>query len=323
MKKRSVSILLILFFLFFLCSCMHQKSAQRLDVPTKSEHLLERGGEVAQVQTSTINSSKDKGVYETSRKIIRSANITMYVDNFNRGAERLESIAKQYGGQVANKTFQRSGSFVSGTLVLWIPAPRLLKSVEEIDKVGKVSNFSITAQDITDEYYDLDARLRNAKKQEERLIYLLEKKGARLQEILKVEKEMARVRGEVETMEGRQRRMNQQISFSTVTIYLIQDVRAVTEPDDVWKPLRQAIRDAKPTFISSFGGLIEFVAGVLKLFIALLPWAIVIIPVLWILRKNILKKMKKNSVVSLPPPEKTVSPEGDEPSLKNESKKTD
>lgn len=259
-------------------------------------------------------SAADKKGKEFARKIIRSASVNLFVENFDVAANRVDAITSQFRGQVADKDVQRSGNYVHGVLTIWVPVDDLLKYVDEIKTIGRVTNLSVHAQDISDQYYDQDARLRNSKKQEERLLALLDKKGTNLDQILKLEKELARIRQEIEVMEGRQRRWDYMVAYSTVTINISQDVQAVKEPDDVWKPIRQAIRDAKPTFMDSIAGVLGLLAWLFTTIIALIPWVPVVILVLWLYRKfsaRMWGRMSQKITLPLPGKKKTPSPEDD------------
>ncbi|MCD4783370.1 MAG: DUF4349 domain-containing protein [Candidatus Eremiobacteraeota bacterium] len=271
--KKIYYLLPIIIVIFLFTSCdrrMESKSA-----PQSLPGSLKKASTGAQYDKSMVaDESAKKTDIRQNRKIVRTASVSLYLENFDKGSKEIESITRQYSGVVANKSVQRSTYSVYGTMTLWVPAEKLKEFIEKIEKVGKVRSSQMTAEDISDQYYDLEARLRSKTKQEERLLSMLDKEGNSLDHLLKLEQELARVRGEVETMEGRKRRWDQQVTYSTVTVTLTQDIQAAREPDDIWKPFRRAIRDIKPTFISSVGVFIKFIGGIVLLAVALIPWAI-------------------------------------------------
>lgn len=271
--KKIKYLLPIIIVIFLFTSCAMKKMSKM--APQSLPGSLKEASTGGQSdKTEVVTASMEKSDIRQNRKIVRTASVSLYLENFDKGAKEIEAITRQYSGVVANKSVQRSTYSVYGTMTLWVPAGKLTKFIEEIEKVGKVRSSQMTAEDISDQYYDLEARLKSKTKQEERLLSMLDKEGNSLDHLLKLEQELARVRGEVETMEGRKRRWDQQVTYSTVTVTLTQDIQAAREPDDIWKPFRRAIRDIKPTFISSVGVFVKLIGGIILLVVALIPWAI-------------------------------------------------
>jgi hypothetical protein len=286
--KNKISWLISIILVFsLLASCARtSKGSSMPAAPYVADKVAEMPrDEALTADISSGEAARPQKQESMDRKIVRTAAVTLYVENLDRSLEAIEAAARQYGGMVANKSLQSSDSQAYGTLVLWIPAQELMRFVDGMKAVGKVRTSSVTAEDISDQYYDLDARLRNAKKQEERLLSLLDRKDNRLEHVLKLENELGRIRGEIETMEGRKRRFDQLVSFSTVTVSIYQDIQAAREPDDVWKPIRQAMRDAKPTFISSVGAIVSLAAGIFTTVIALIPWMPLVLLGFWLIGK--------------------------------------
>ena len=278
-KRNFVLIVIFLAFSLMFSSCAVQKNAGRPSAPS-----LKQGESLREADGSSPR-DKEKITGSLQRKIIRTANLIIYVENLEKAMGTIEGLTRQYSGQVAGKTTSISSGYRNGTLTLWVPSSKLLHFVDEIKKTGNTTNSTINAQDISDQYYDLDARLRNARRQEDRMLELLKQKGNDLKSILSVEKELARIRSDIETMDGRRRRWDQQVAYSTVTVSLYQDVKAAREPDDILKPLRRAIRELKPTFVSSLGVIVKFSAWVLTAVAALIPWLVFIGVILWIVRR--------------------------------------
>jgi len=287
MKRFKILIVLILILALFV-SCgerLSQKAPERAFAPG-----VAREDKAKVEETPAESGSRD---VTSERKIIRTANVSLYVTDFEQAAGQIQSITRQFNGIIANKSFYRNQSYIQGSMTLWVPSEKLVPFVNEISKVGKVRSSNITAEDISDQYYDLQARLESKKKQEKRLLSLLDKPDTSLDELLKLEQELARVRGEIESMEGRKRKWDQQVAYSTVEVNLTQDVKAVKEPDDIWKPLRRALRNAKPTFLSSFGALVRFIGGLITVIIALIPWIVLLIVLIWVWKSFVSRSWKK------------------------------
>lgn len=99
-----------------------------------------------------------------------------------------------------------------------MPVEHYKEFLEAARKLGEVRSERSDSQDVSEEYYDLEARIRNKKQQEERLLELLADATGKLEEVLSVERELARVRGEIEQMEGRIRVLNNLTSLTTVNL---------------------------------------------------------------------------------------------------------
>ncbi|MEZ5334638.1 MAG: DUF4349 domain-containing protein [Methanolobus sp.] len=124
------------------------------------------------------------------------------------------------------------------------------------------SNFqSVNAQDVTEEYIDVSARLENLERQEARLQEILNMTST-VEEVLNVEKELERVRGEIESLTGRLNYLDDRIEFSTITIN-VREPRPITHS---WG-IRDALSESVNGFISTVTALIIFVGYVLPLVI--------------------------------------------------------
>jgi hypothetical protein len=289
MKKISVLITIILVLALF-ASCADKIAGipEEAGFASRAKYDYEMSNESLSLEASSPKTASDNVDITRNRKIIRTGNLKVYVENFEKASDQIEAIVNQYGGVVANKTFNQYTTSVNGSLTLWVPSEKLLTFVEEMKKVGNVTSERINAEDISDQYFDLEARLNNAKKREVRLLDLLDKSGS-LEEILKVEIEMARVREEIEVMEGSMRRWDQMIAYSTVNVEVIQDVHIAKEPVNMWKPLRDALRNIKPVFLSSIESIIRFAAFLLISIVAIIPW-LIMLKVLLIIWKSLFSK---------------------------------
>lgn len=153
------------------------------------------------------------------RKIIYTATIDLVVEEFTSIPSEVEALAKQFDAYVANSNILGSpGSPRSGQWKIRVPVERYKEFLEAARKLGEVRSERSDSQDVSEEYYDLEARIRNKKQQEERLLELLADATGKLEEVLSVERELARVRGEIEQMEGRIRVLNNLTSLTTVNL---------------------------------------------------------------------------------------------------------
>jgi hypothetical protein len=143
------------------------------------------------------------------RKLIYTASLTILVSDVKRAIESTRRLAEGMGGYMQEMT--------SEAIVIRVPAAKFEDAREALAKMGPVKEQNITAQDVTDEYVDVDIRLKNAKALLEKLQALLAK-AQNVKEALDVEKELARVRTEIETLEGRLNLLTNRIAYSTISV---------------------------------------------------------------------------------------------------------
>lgn len=170
----------------------------------------------------------EAGVTETQaaireRKIIYEAQVTLVVEDFSKTEREVPELVKQHSGYSAEVEVDRTqGERLSGRWVVRIPVDRYDAFLGAISKLGVPEIFNQTAQDVTEEYVDLEARIANKKRLEERILQLLEESQGAIKDVIEVERELARVRGEIEQMEGRLRFLENRTALTTVTISAVE-----------------------------------------------------------------------------------------------------
>jgi hypothetical protein len=135
-----------------------------------------------------------------------------------------------------------------------------------------VQDLKSDSQDVTDEFYDLDARIRNKKKEESRLLDLLAKAAGRLDEVLNLEHELTRVRGETEQLEGRQRVLGSLSAMGTVVLEVKEIKNYVPEKDTTY-----ATR-VRRTWDDSLSALTSMLQSFSIAVVAAAPWAAIVLP---------------------------------------------
>ncbi len=219
-----------------------------------------------------------RGAAEMPRKIIRNGEISLVVKAYAPVRQQIDQALDTAGGYVSKSDVQHSlGQVSSATLVLRVPAGQLDGLLRLILGMGVVQRESITTRDVTEKYYDLRARLDNAKKLEGRLLELLQQRASSLSDLLKVEQELARVRGRVEVFEGKLRLLNDQVDLSTLTLHLsIQQRYTPPRPPSLADDVRRTLSD-------SWDAMQGFGRGLVLALVALLPWMAPSLVLLWLL----------------------------------------
>jgi hypothetical protein len=233
------------------------------------------------------------------RKLIQTAELHVEVASYEGARRRLDALLSEHHGYVANATVSHAdGSVSRAELTLRVPADQLSAFLTATAGEGTVLHENLQSEDITDGYYDLKARLDNARRLEARLLTLMDNKAESMKSLLEVEREVARVREEIERHEGKMRLWDKQVALSTVRLSLFTKHVYVAAAPPVPPTLGEQIGD---TFGGSYRALVAVAKGLLLLATALLPWLVPLALVGWALLGAV-RAMGKRKRRSLAPP---------------------
>ncbi len=188
--------------------------------------------------------------------VIRTGQAYIEVDDVDAAVQKVQLLAVQFGGYITNSSI--TGGHVQirqATLELKLPAPRYADALGSLKTIGKVETVSSNAQDVGEEFVDVTARVNNAKRLEDRLIALLANRTGKLDEVLRVERELARVREEIERYEGRLRYLTSRVAMSTLTI-TVHEPAPILGNNPGENPIAAALRRAWRNFIALVAGTI-------------------------------------------------------------------
>ncbi len=158
-----------------------------------------------------------------NRKLIRNAQVELEIVSFDAAVQKITAFANEERGYVAttNSEKQANGK-LRGTVVVKVVPENLDRFVQKIRDLGELKNQTLGTEDITKAYFDTDSRLKNARVMEQRLIDMLKKKSDDINDLLQVERELGRVREQIEQMQGELKYWDSQVQFATVTIQLTE-----------------------------------------------------------------------------------------------------
>ena len=158
-----------------------------------------------------------------NRKLIRNAQVELEVVKFDDAVLRITAFATEDRGFVATSSSERQANGkLRGQLVVKIVPEKLDEFLLKLRGIGEVKNQTLGTDDVTKQYFDTESRLNNARVMEQRLIDILKTKSTKVADLLEVEKELGRVRAEIEQMQGSIKYLDAQIAFATVTITLAE-----------------------------------------------------------------------------------------------------
>ncbi len=158
-----------------------------------------------------------------NRKLIRNAQVELEIVSFDAAVQKITAFANEERGYVetTNSEKQANGK-LRGTVVVKVIPENLDRFVQKIRDLGELKNQTLGTEDITKAYFDTDSRLKNARVMEQRLIDMLKKKSDDINDLLQVERELGRVREQIEQMQGELKYWDSQVQFATVTIQLTE-----------------------------------------------------------------------------------------------------
>lgn len=208
------------------------------------------------------------GTIAAPSMIIRTGQAFIEVDKVDPAILKLRQLTAQVGGFITNSSISGGHDQIrQATLEIKIPAGKYDEAVSSLSTVGKVETVNTSAQDVGEEFVDVTARVNNARRLEDRLITLLSNRTGKLDEVLRVERELARVREEIERYEGRLRFLNARVSLSTLTI-TVHEPAPILGSNPGENPIAAALRRAWKNFVG-------LVAAVIASLGVLIPLALV------------------------------------------------
>ncbi|MHC5543166.1 DUF4349 domain-containing protein, partial [Singulisphaera rosea] len=235
-------------------------------------------GEVAAVAGKMANPG-DVAKPAMPRKIIYTADVTLVVESVAKTGDKLAELVKSSNGYLSNTDIQSyTQQRQTATWKIRVPADRFDAFLAAVGKLGELQQNRVNSDDVSQEYYDLEARIANKQREESRLQKHLADSTGKLEDILAVERELSRVRGEIEQMQGRLRFLASQTAMSTVTI-------SATEVRDFVPPASPAFTtQIGRAFARSVAQLVEFGEWLVLAIVSITPWIPLILVALLILR---------------------------------------
>jgi hypothetical protein len=183
-------------------------------------------------------------------------------------------VAASVGGYIGNVQMATGDHQVqSATLEMKVPAARFDEAMTGMRPIGEVERSSASAEDVGEEFVDVSARIANGRRLEERLVRLLDTRTGKLVDVLAIERELARVREEIERYEGRIRYLSSRIATSTISVTVHEKPPIVAETPGN-NPIRLAV-------IGMWRNMVRVVAvGIEMLGVILPPLVVALIGVL-------------------------------------------
>lgn len=231
------------------------------------------------------------------RLVIQNASLTLSIRDAKGAAQSIADLAAARGGYVVSSHIYqvtRSGGVevAEGMIIIRVPADRLDETLAAIQGLVEsekdVRNLSVTGEDVTEEYVDLQSRLRNLESTEAQLLKI-QAEAATTADVLNVFRELERVRGELEQVKGRLQYLEKSARFSSISVQLNAKLEIEPLTTEDWE-IQGVVRDALQALVNLGKGLVE---AVIWIVIVLLPLAIVFGLPSWLLVRAVRRRRAK------------------------------
>lgn len=167
---------------------------------------------------------------DVRRKIVSTADTNLAVEDVEAAVVQVRTIAESLGGFIQTLTTSGTGDAQRAQVTSRVPSERFFLALERIEALGEVHSRNVGSEDVTEQHIDLQARLKSAQREEESLLRLLDKAEA-VFEILEIERELFRVRGEIERLEAQLQFLERRVDLATLTVNLFApEARPGTPP---------------------------------------------------------------------------------------------
>jgi hypothetical protein len=159
--------------------------------------------------------------------IARTVSLSIIAKDFDSSRAALDAILARHNGYAADLNVATpQGAARSLQASLRIPAPQLAAALIELKSLGRVELENQNGEEVTQQHADLVARLKNSRETEQRLQAILTQRTGKISDVLEVEQEIARVRGEIEQMEAEQKNLEHRVDFATIDLKLSEEYKA-------------------------------------------------------------------------------------------------
>ncbi|MFD1446747.1 DUF4349 domain-containing protein [Oceanobacillus profundus] len=238
-------------------------------------------------------SSQEEEIVESDRKIIYTADLQIEVKNYQQTLNTIQSQVANRGGYVVDSNMQgyAENDSTTGQVTVRIPQDQFREFIQIVeDGSSKVLESSISGQDVTEEFIDLESRLKSREVVEERLLSFMEQ-AEKTEDLLTISADLAEVQGEIEEIKGRMNYLQNRTDLATVTIYMEENnvtISGMSEGElNTWEKTKQQ-------FLNSINFLLAVFSGIFVFFIGNMP-VLILLGVIVVIGFFVYRRIRKNN----------------------------
>ncbi|RZI50941.1 DUF4349 domain-containing protein [Aeribacillus pallidus] len=284
MKMKKVLIGLLLLFLVA-CSNSEQKSSvesAKMD-QTMIEKKIEKKGEMETVEAKSAAST-----YSNERKVMYTANITAEVVSYDETIANLTKKAESRGGYIIQSNAVEQDGKIEAYVTFRIPQNELQRFIEEVKKASiSVKSEQMTGEDQTEEYVDLNSRLKSKQAVEARLLKFMES-AEKTEDLLKISEDLAAVQEEIEQLKGRIKYIENRTDYATVELQLteIKSHENFSKDFNTWEK-------TKEQFLTSIHWIVQAASWIVVIVVGNLPIVLLALIIFFFVYRTFKKKQEK------------------------------
>ncbi|MEW5550211.1 DUF4349 domain-containing protein [Peribacillus frigoritolerans] len=270
MNLKTMMLMFSLFLLLAGCSSNEKDDSASESQDEKAESKMDASISGNKVQEEAA----EKEGMTDERKVIHQAQLELKVKNLEKAQMKIENKAAEYGGYVVeSNVYRKDEELVEGTITVRVPEAHFQDFLTDSEgEASEVVGRNVTGQDVTEQYVDLKARLKSKRAVEERLLAFM-KDAEKTEDLLKISSDLAVVQEEIEQLTGQMKYLENQASYSTVTITLSQDRIVVPGIDNkelnTWERTKKQLATSANLLLKAGSGIIVFIIGNLPILIIL------------------------------------------------------
>jgi len=227
--KTKLTLIICLFTLIYSCTSRNSRFA----TVQKSENVnYEAGTDMLQNSPPPPPPPSSETNSTIEKKIIKTAYLSIEVENYVDERKLIDSSLKECNAYIVNENLQNTETQISNGINIKVPANQFDKLLEKLSKIAKKVDYqNIETKDVTEEYIDVETRLANSRKVEQTYLKLLRRTNT-IEDILKIEQKLGEIRTDIESTEGRLKYLNHQVSFSTISLNVYQNLEYKYNPEN-------------------------------------------------------------------------------------------
>lgn len=242
-----------------------------IDKADNPPNAPQAGGKPGQADEQTV-----------SRKIIYSANLDVQVEDVEAAQKEVEKLVEEVKGYIAkSEVVGNSGSKRTATWTIKVPAEKFRSTVNAFTALGKPLRNTSDSQDVTEEFVDVQARVKNLKAEEETLNKLLREAANRMEDFLKVREQIKNIRGDIERAEGRMKFLTTMAAMSSIVLTVREEASYVPPVVKQAIPFQEQLEN---TFTGSWNSFVDLGKSLTLFLVSLAPWLPIVLVTLFLMR---------------------------------------
>jgi len=251
--------------LFSTVACSRTEPNQAMPVKTLASMA---SAPAENVSYNDVALEAEKNEYAGDR-MMKAAQLRFQVDSVDKRTRNIEAIVNKYGGVIADQNISNATNEINNYLTVRVPVAKFEEVIEELCREAVFMNYKkISSQDVTEEYQDIQARLRTKREVRDRYTDILKTKAKTVEDILKAEEHIRVLQEEIESREGRLQFLQTRTAMSEISLQIYQKVIFTKSPTQVEETFSAKVRDALGRGWSFVTATMLFVVSCWPFFIA-------------------------------------------------------